>query len=68
MEDKPWYKSKTIWGSIVAVIALIAGMFGYQVDAASQQEIVTAMVGVAGGIFAIWGRFKAVSKVTVGSK
>jgi len=63
MTEKPWYKSKTIWGSIVAVLALVAGAFGYSVGPDAQAEIVTSLVGVVGGAFAIYGRIKAVDKV-----
>lgn len=63
MNEKPWYKSKTIWGSIVAVLALIAGAFGYNVGPEAQAEIVTGLIGVVGGVFAIYGRIKAVDKV-----
>ena len=63
MQEKPWYKSKTIWGSIVAVLALAAGAFGYEVGPEAQGEIVTALIGVVGGGFAIYGRVKAVDKV-----
>lgn len=63
MNEKPWYKSKTIWGSIVAVLALIAGAFGYSVGPEAQEEIVTALIGIVGGGFAIYGRIKAVDRV-----
>ena len=63
MTEKPWYKSKTIWGSIVAVLALAAGAFGYEVGPEAQEEIVTAVIGVVGGALAIYGRIKAVDKV-----
>ena len=61
--QKPWYKSKTIWGSIVAILALIAGAFGYSVGPEAQAEIVTGIVGLIGAAFAIYGRIKAVDKV-----
>jgi len=63
MTEKPWYKSKTIWGSIVAVLALAAGAFGYEVGPDAQAEIVTSLIGVVGGAFAIYGRIKAVDRV-----
>ncbi len=63
MNTKPWYKSKTIIGSIVAILALIAGAFGYEVGPEAQEELVTALIGVVAGGFAIYGRIKAVDKV-----
>jgi len=61
--NKAWYKSKTIWGSIVAILALVAGAFGYSVGQEAQAEIVSAVIGVVGGLFAIYGRIKAVESV-----
>ena len=29
MAGKPWYKSKTIWFSVIYVLVAIAGIFGY---------------------------------------
>lgn len=63
MTEKPWYTSKTIWGSIVAIAALVAGAFGYSVGTEAQGEIVTAIIGIIGGALAIYGRVKAVDKV-----
>jgi CDP-diglyceride synthetase len=61
--NKAWYKSKTIWGAIVAILALVAGAFGYSVGQEAQSEVVAAIIGVVGGLFAIYGRIKAVDKV-----
>lgn len=63
MNTKPWYKSKTIIGSIVAILALVAGAFGYEFGPEAQEGIVTGAVGVIGGALAIYGRVKAVDKV-----
>jgi hypothetical protein len=30
MESKPFYKSKTFWFNVVAVLVLILGQFGYE--------------------------------------
>lgn len=29
MSGKPWYKSKTVWFSVLYVIVAVAGLFGY---------------------------------------
>lgn len=65
---KPWYLSKSIWGG---VLALLAGVFNLAdsdvtqltslVDAAATH--MTALVSVAGGLLAIYGRVKAASKI-----
>jgi len=64
---KPWYKSKTMWGGIVAVLAGIAGVFGYNLGAEEQQVVVNSLVGIGGsvgGLLALYGRIKADGKVT----
>lgn len=66
-DEKSWYTSKTVIGSVVAILALIAGAFGYDVDAESQEQITLAvinLIGVGGGLVAIYGRVKAVKKIT----
>lgn len=62
VEEKPWYLSKTIWGSLVSVAAALAATFGVAVDAPSQQAIAEAAVqlaGAAGALVAIYGRLTA---------
>ena len=63
MEDqKVWYMSRSILGSIVTIIALVAGLFNLTIDTETQNGIVElAMViaGVFGSFVAIIGRIKA---------
>ena len=62
VEEKPWYMSKTIWGSLVSVAAALAGALGIAVDTGSQQAIAEAavqIVGAAGALVAIYGRLGA---------
>ncbi len=67
MEDgKPWWQSNSIWGGIVAGLAGLAGLFGYQLDRALQVDIASWIVGLAsliGGVWAIFGRVKASKKI-----
>lgn len=67
MEDiKGAFASRAVWGGIVAVLAGIAGIFGYTIDPALQGEIATQALGIAaavGGVIAIWGRLKATKKI-----
>lgn len=66
---KKWYESKTIWGGIIALLAALAGAFGYAVDADTQASIIdlATVVGTGlGGLLAIFGRIKASKKVTNG--
>lgn len=70
-DSKVWYTSKTVWGSIIAVVAGIAGAFGFQLDIAGQEVITSAivsLVGLAGGLIALWGRLRATKATTLTTK
>ncbi|MDD9910850.1 MAG: hypothetical protein OXR62_14325 [Ahrensia sp.] len=59
---KPWYASKTIWGSLIAVLAAAGSAVGIDVDAQSQAHLVDAalqLTAVAGSLFAVFGRLTA---------
>ena len=63
---KNWYKSKTIWGGIVALGAGVAGMFGFHLDMTVQQAIVdygASLVSTVGGGVAIYGRVLATAAI-----
>lgn len=63
---KEWYKSKTVWGGLIAVGAAAAGAFGIVVDQDTQDQIAECAVVIAtaaGGLLAIYGRIKAESKL-----
>ena len=55
--QKIWWKSKSIWGGL---LALIAGLGGYVADVPY-----TELLAIAGSILAIYGRFTAVEQVVV---
>lgn len=60
--EKKWYQSKAVWGGIIALLAAIAGAFGFSVGAEDQSGLVDAALSVAGaigGVLAIYGRVKA---------
>jgi len=62
MDEKDWWRSKTVWGAAVALAGAVSAMAGVHVDAASAEEAVaalTAMAGAAGALVAIYGRFAA---------
>ncbi len=62
MDEKDWWKSKTVWGAVVALAGALSAMAGVEIDAASSNEAVgalTALAGAAGALVAIWGRFAA---------
>ncbi len=62
--SKPWYQSKTIWGSLIAMIAGIGSAFGLDLDATAQAGLVDgilSLITAAGAVLAIYGRFSATS-------
>jgi hypothetical protein len=67
-DAKVWYKSRTMIGSIVAVIALLANSFGLSIDATLQTEVADSVLnaaGVGGGILALYGRILATKVLAV---
>ena len=73
-DNKPWYQSKTIWGSLIMLASLALPAFGLVSLTPDQQSmmvnnivgVVDAVLGLIGGILAIYGRFTA--KTTIGKK
>jgi len=63
---KPWYLSRTIWASAVAVAATLAGAVGFPIDstdvAALPDAILQAIAAVA-GVVAILGRISARDRI-----
>lgn len=50
IDQKPWYKSKAAVGGIVAVLAGVAGVFGFDVPADVQAEIIGSISAIIGGV------------------
>lgn len=67
MEDKKSiFLSKTFWGAVMAILAAVAGLFGLQFSEADQAELlgsIDKLVVIGGGLFAIYGRVTAKSKI-----
>lgn len=67
MEDvKPWWQSRTIWASIVAVLAVVAGYFRFELveaDQAALVDAITSIIGAVAGVLAIYTRAKATTKI-----
>ena len=62
VDEKPWFMSKTIWGSLISVAAAFPATLGISLDQAAQSEIADALVqliGAAGALIAIYGRLTA---------
>jgi len=63
---KPWYRSRTILGSIVAIIAAATSAFGIDIDGATQTafiDVVLQLVTVGGSLVAVVGRINATSMI-----
>ena len=66
MPIKPWYLSKTVWGSVIAILAAMAGMFDVDLsteDHARAVELIVQAVGALGGLVALVGRFRATRRI-----
>jgi hypothetical protein len=67
-DAKVWYKSRTMIGSIVAVVALVINASGFNVDAALQSTIADTAVdvgGIIGAVTALYGRILATKVLAV---
>ena len=63
---KPWYQSKTVWGSLIAILAAVLGLWDVRIEAADQARLVDLVVQVAGalgGLIALTGRFAASRRI-----
>ena len=61
---KPWYESKTIWSSLIAILAAVGSVFGFNLDQESQMqmsEIALQLVTVVASVLAVFGRLSAKS-------
>jgi len=66
MEGKSWYTSKSIVGGYVATICGIVQLFGVVLSPDDQATITAAVVGIAtaaGGVLAVYGRYKATKPI-----
>lgn len=62
-----WWQSKTLWGSIIAMLAGVATMAGLKLDVALQDQLAELIVGAAnliGGALAWYGRVTAMTAIS----
>lgn len=65
--NKPWYLSRTIWASMVALLYPAVNLLGIPIGMVEQATLVDALMQLAAagaGIFAIIGRLKATSRIS----
>mgnify|MGYP001799620153 CR=1 FL=1 len=70
---KSLFKSKTFWGAVIAIVASLAGLFGFEITATDQQDLIglydqalaawDSIAVVVGGLLAIYGRVTATSRI-----
>ena len=63
---KPWYASRTIWGSIIALLAAVASAFEVEIDQQMQTtfiESVLQLVAIGGSMLAVFGRMTATTQI-----
>jgi hypothetical protein len=64
--DKPWFHSRTIWGSLVAVAASLSALLGHPVHLQSQEEVADALLQIAAALaslYAVHGRVIATKRI-----
>lgn len=66
IDTKPWYLSRTIWASLVAISLSVAGAFGVGTDMIDAAGLTDALLQAATGfaaIVALFGRLSASRKI-----
>jgi len=66
IESKPWYYSKTIWASLIAILAALGSVLGISVDQETQVQLSEALVQIVtvlASLFAIVGRISATTRI-----
>ncbi|RWX76003.1 hypothetical protein EPK99_20290 [Neorhizobium lilium] len=63
---KAWYKSKTVWGALIAIAASLLHGFGIDLGSDAQNQLAdlaVTLAGAVGGLIAIYGRIRAESTI-----
>jgi hypothetical protein len=61
-DTKYWYQSKTVWGSLIAILASVLQADGFELDEGAQGDLaegIVALAGAIGGLLALYGRLSA---------
>lgn len=60
--QEPWFRSRVIWGSIVAILGGVLQLYGYSFNADDQAmavDLIGQGITFAGTLFALYGRLVA---------
>ena len=73
MDTKAWWKSVSVWGNIIAMIATVGGFFGYVLTPENQAaaavvsehgaEFAAAGAALLGECVGLWGRLRASTRL-----
>lgn len=63
-DTKPWWQSRTQVGILASSVAIIAGMFGLEVDAGILTEAALGLVALAANLLAARGRINATQQIS----
>jgi hypothetical protein len=64
--SKPWYLSRTIWASLVTILAAAMGLMGISgagIDDAALTDAVLQAVTALAGLIALFGRLLATDRI-----
>ena len=64
--SKPWYLSRTIWGSVVTILTGGAGLIGLPlggIDSAALTDTILQAITAVSGLIAIMGRISAKERI-----
>ena len=59
VNEKPWWESKAIIGSIITVVGSLAGIAGYTLNEPLLTELAFSVATLVGGLLSWYGRIKA---------
>lgn len=63
-DEKPWWQSRTIWGSIIVVVAQLGRLVEIDVDVEGLTDAVLSIATLLGAVMAWWGRMQAAQPVS----
>lgn len=59
IDEKPWWQSRAIIGSLITVLASLLGIIGYTLNVPLATELALSIGTLVGGALSWYGRIKA---------